>query len=89
MQGLYQWQLTGKNPDAIAAELAESRDFDRSDAALLPDALTGRDHAAELEVHITPSLDRKFRELSPVERGILFACGGTSSCASSRCLIAW
>lgn len=76
MQGLYQWQLTGKDPVAIAAELAESRDFDKSDAAYFRTLLNGAvDHAAELEALITPSLDRKFRELSPVERGILLLAG--------------
>ena len=76
VQGLYQWQLTGKDPVAIAAELAEREDFAKSDAdyfrALLNGAIT---NAPALAVEVTPFLDRKFRELSPIERGILLLGG--------------
>ena len=76
LQGLYQWQLTAKDPVAIAAELAEGKDFDRSDVPYFRTLLNGAiENAGELEAHITPSLDRKFRELSPVERGILYLAG--------------
>ena len=76
LQGLYQWQLTGKDPVIIATELAESNEFQKCDVDYFRLLLNGAvAHAAELEAHITPSLDRKFRELSPVERGILLLSG--------------
>jgi N utilization substance protein B len=76
LQGLYQWQLTGKDPVMISAELAESTEFPKSDVGYFRTLLNGTvGHAAELEAQITPSLDRKFRELSPIERGILLLAG--------------
>ena len=76
LQGLYQWQLTAQDPTIIAAELAEVEGFDKSDVAYFRTLLNGAiDHAQELEHVIAPSLDRKFAELSPVERGILLLAG--------------
>ena len=76
VQGLYQWQLTGKDPTIIAAELAETEGFDKSDVGYFRTLLHGAvDCSKELEEIITPSLDRKFVELSPVERGILLLGG--------------
>ena len=76
VQGLYQWQLSGKDPVMIAAELAESEGFGKSDAGYFRTLLNGAiDNAPVLEIEITPFLDRAFRELSPVERGILLLGG--------------
>jgi N utilization substance protein B len=76
LQGLYQWQLSGKDPVMIAAELAESEGFDRSDVAYFRALLNGAiDHSKTLEGEITPFLDRGFIELSPIERGILLLGG--------------
>lgn len=76
MQGLYQWQLTGKDPVVIAAELAEAADFEKSDMAYFRTLLNGAiDDAGQLEAYISPHLDRKWSELSPVERGILLMAG--------------
>jgi transcription antitermination protein NusB len=76
VQGLYQWQLSGKDPTLIAAELAENEDFAKSDTGYFRTLLNGAiDNAAALETEITPLLDRAFRELSPVERGILLLGG--------------
>ena len=76
VQGLYQWQLTAKDATIIAAELAETEGFDKSDVDYFRALLNGAvAHAQELEEIIAPSLDRKFRELSPIERGILMLAG--------------
>ena len=76
VQGLYQWQLTAKDPTIIAAELAENEGFDKSDVGYFRTLLNGAiDRAKELEDIITPNLDRKFVELSPIERGILLLAG--------------
>ncbi len=72
LQGLYQWQLARKDPVVIAAELAEAEGFSRSDTAYFRNLLHGAiANAAELEEKITPLLDRKLNELSPIERSIL------------------
>ena len=76
LQGLYQWQLSGKDPAMIAADLAESQDFPKSDIPYFRTLLNGAiERAGDLEAEITPLLDRPFRELSPIERGILLLGG--------------
>jgi len=76
LQGLYQWQLAGTDPVTIAAQLGEDGDFGKGDAEyftrLLDGAIAG---AAEMEQRISPLLDRAYKSLSPVERGILLLAG--------------
>jgi transcription antitermination protein NusB len=76
LQGLYQWLLAGTDATVIAAGLAESDDFAKSDAAYFRTLLNGAiDNAPALEAEFAPLLDRAVRELSPVERGILLLAG--------------
>jgi N utilization substance protein B len=76
VQGLYQWQLTGKDPVLIATELAESDEFSRCDVPYFRTLLNGAiDNSQELESQMRPFLDRPASELSPIERGILLLGG--------------
>jgi N utilization substance protein B len=76
MQGLYQWHLARKDAVTIAAELAETEGFDKSDVAYFKTLLNGAiDHSSELEALIAPHLDRPVSELSPIERSILLLGG--------------
>jgi transcription antitermination protein NusB len=76
LQGLYQWQLAKTDPAAIARQLAEAKGFDKVDAEYFKTLLEGAIAAApELEQAIIPFLDREYRRLSPVERGILLLAG--------------
>lgn len=76
LQGLYQWQLAGKDPVMIATELAETQDFAKSDVGYFRTLLNGAiDNAAVLETAMAPFLDRDFGGLSPIERGILLLAG--------------
>jgi N utilization substance protein B len=76
VQGLYQWQLAGKDPVSIAAELAETEEFEKSDVGYFRTLLHGAiSNAGALEAELAPFLDRAFSELSPVERGILLLGG--------------
>jgi N utilization substance protein B len=76
LQGLYQWQLAGKEPVMIAAELAEHEDFAKSDVAYFRTLLNGAvDNAPRLEAEMQPFLDRRVEELSPIERCILLLGG--------------
>lgn len=76
LQGLYQWQLAGTDPETIAQQLGDAEGFNKTDAAyfqlLLQGAVAG---AAEMEQRIAPLLDRAYKSLSPVERGILLLAG--------------
>jgi N utilization substance protein B len=76
LQGLYQWQLAGTDPLTIAEQLSDAEGFSKIDVdyfkALLDGAVAG---AAEMEQLIAPLLDRAYKSLSPVERGILLLAG--------------
>ncbi len=76
LQGLYQWQLAGTDSATIAAQLGDAEGFSKIDAAyfnlLLEGAVAG---AAQMEQLIAPLLDRAYKSLSPVERGILLLAG--------------
>ena len=76
LQGLYQWQLAGTDSATIARQLGEAKGFDKIDAAYFRMLLEGTIAAApELEKAITPLLDREYKRLSPVERGVLLLAG--------------
>jgi N utilization substance protein B len=76
LQGLYQWQLTAKDPVMIATELAEHEEFTKSDVPYFRTLLNGAiAQVTELESRIQPFLDRPVRELSPIERSILLLGG--------------
>ncbi|MDP2397028.1 MAG: transcription antitermination factor NusB [Burkholderiales bacterium] len=76
LQGLYQWQLAGTDPLTIAAQLGEDEDFGKIDTEYFTRLLDGATAgAAEMEQIITPLLDRAYKSLSPVERGILLLAG--------------
>jgi N utilization substance protein B len=76
LQGLYQWQLAGGDAAAIARQLREAKGFDKIDHEYFMALLEGAIGAApELEKTIAPHLDREYRRLSPVERGILLLGG--------------
>lgn len=72
LQGLYQWQLAGGSAAGLEAQLREAKGFEKCDQALVAVLLEGviGEHG-RLEGEIAPLLDRPFKELSPVERGIL------------------
>lgn len=72
LQGLYQWQLAGAGVNEIKQHLATVKGFDRADEVYFSALLSGViEYAARLEVALQPHLDRKFVELSPIERAIL------------------
>ena len=72
LQGLYQWQFTGGDAPQILKDLSELEGFERADRAFLEAELTGTLAAAQaLREQLEPLADRKWEELSPVERAIL------------------
>jgi len=72
LQGLYQRQLSGNACAAIRAQLEEASGFPKADGAyfeILWAGVTGEfDALVEL---VAPHLDRRAKELSPIERAIL------------------
>ncbi len=74
LQALYGWQLAGGEPPTVLEQAAALEGYERSDRALVEALVRGViGRAGELESLIAPLLaERAFRQLSPVERAILY-----------------
>jgi N utilization substance protein B len=76
LQGLYQWQLTGQGAESIGRDLADQDEHGQADLAFLERELRGViESATELQALLEPLADRKWAEVSPVERAILMIGG--------------
>ena len=72
LQGLYQWQFTGVAPAQLLKNLAELDGFGKADQEFLEAELRGTIEAsAALRTRLEPLADRKWEEVSPIERAIL------------------
>ena len=72
LQGLYQWQYTGVSPAQVLKNLSEIKGFEKADQAFLESELRGAiGEAPNLREKLEPLADRKWDEVSPVERSIL------------------
>ena len=72
MQGIYQWIYTAGSPAQVLKDLSELEEFADADQAFLEAELRGTigDEPA-LRARLEPLADRKWDEVSPVERAIL------------------
>ena len=72
LQGLYQWQLSGGTTAQVLKNLSELDGFKKADREFLETELKGAiGKAASLREALEPLVDRKWDEVSPVERAIL------------------
>jgi transcription antitermination protein NusB len=72
LQGLYQWIYTGATPSAVLKHLSEMEGFEGADGEFLAAELKGTIGEADgLRAQLEPLADRKWDEVSPVERAIL------------------
>jgi len=72
MQGVYQWIYTGATAGTVLKNLSELEGYEAADPAFLKTELKGTIGEAEgLRAHLEPLADRKWNEVSPVERAIL------------------
>jgi N utilization substance protein B len=72
LQGIYQWQYTGEGAAQVLKNLSELEEFDEADREFLTAQLSGTvAESADLRARIEPLVDRKWDDLSPIERGIL------------------
>ena len=72
LQGMYQWLFTQASPAQILKNLAELEGFEGADNEFLKAALKGTIGEAEsLRAKLEPLADRKWDEVSPIERAIL------------------
>ena len=72
LQGIYQWQYTGDGAAQVLKNLSELEGFGEADRKFLEAQLAGTiAESTGLRGRIEPLVDRKWEELSPIERGIL------------------
>jgi N utilization substance protein B len=72
LQGLYQWQYTGTSAAQVLKNLSEMDGFAKADQAFLESELSGAiGEAGALRERLEPLADRKWEEVSPIERAIL------------------
>ena len=72
LQGLYQWQFTGDTAAQVLRNLAEMDGFGEADQGFLEAELRGAiAEAPALTRQLEPLADRKWAEVSPIERSIL------------------
>jgi transcription antitermination protein NusB len=72
LQGIYQWIYTGATAATVLKNLSELEGFAGADREFLKTELRGTIvEAAGLRARIEPFADRKWDEVSPVERAIL------------------
>ena len=72
LQGIYQWQYTGETAATVLKNLSELDEFDAADRDFLKAQLNGTiAESLDLRGRIEPLVDRKWEDLSPIERGIL------------------
>ena len=72
MQGIYQWLFTGATAGTVLKNLSELEHFETADAEFLKSELKGTIGEFEgLRAKLEPLADRKWDEVSPVERAIL------------------
>ena len=72
LQAIYQWLLNESAAETLLAQLKEQKEFPKADQALAEALLRGViSNADALRELLTPLLDRKMKELSPVEHALL------------------
>ena len=72
LQGIYQWQYTGEGASQVLKNLSELDEFADADQEFLGEQLRGTIAESDaLRTQIEPLVDRKWGDLSPIERGIL------------------
>lgn len=72
VQGLYQWQVGDQDAAAIQVQAEGVTGFDKADNELYTTLLAeARQHAEVLKLDLAPHIDRKWDEVSPIERCIL------------------
>jgi transcription antitermination protein NusB len=72
MQGLYEYYVAGHDPVTIRLRIEGDEDFRRADKEFFREMWRGlsEDWAALIAL-VEPHLDRKFDEVSPIERGVI------------------
>lgn len=72
VQAIYQWQVGGQAIAEVESQFLDEQDLEQADVAYFSELVhCVPAHAAELDAHMAPFLDRPVAELDPVELAIL------------------
>jgi len=72
VQALYQWQLSGLDIDDIKKQFYEEHNFKKVDSKFFDEVIYKiPSMVTELEEKITPHLSRAYKDIDPIEKGIL------------------
>lgn len=72
MQAIYQWQQSGCGLRDVEAEFLTDQDMSRTDIPYFQELVRGIDENLEtIDADLGPLLDRRVKEVDPVERAIL------------------
>lgn len=72
MQAIYQWQQSGCSLREVEAEFLVDQDMSRTDVPYFQELIRGVDENLEsIDADLGPLLDRRVKEVDPVERAIL------------------
>jgi len=72
LQALYAWQMSGASMGAIIEQFRHEQDMEIADLDYFEGLLRGVDaHLAELDVGLTPFIDRDIAQVDPIERAAL------------------
>lgn len=76
VQALYQWQVSGQDPDDVLIQFVDGRNLGNADVEYFRDLMRAIPaDVAALDAQIAPLLERSIAMIDPVERGILrLAC---------------
>jgi transcription antitermination protein NusB len=76
VQALYQWQLAEPSVSEIEAQYALAEGFNKADASFFVALVKGVvKESVTLIEQLTPHLDRPWKEVSPIERGVMLLSG--------------
>lgn len=72
VQAIYAWQLAGGDARSLLAQFAHEQAIEVADLAYFEDLVRGvLAHHAELDVALSPWLDRGIEQVDPIERAVL------------------
>ena len=75
-QALYEWQISGQQPNQIAAQFLADEDLNKADHDYFQELVHQVPaRVAEVDAALEPFLDRPLAQVDPVERAILWIGG--------------
>lgn len=72
LQAIYAWQISGGNAESLLAQFAHEQAHEVADLAYFENLLRGvLEHRRDIDVALTPFVDRGVEEVDAIERAVL------------------